>query len=113
MLSDKLLKLLNMTTSDSDGEALNAIRAANRLIKANGLRWDILLMTDQPPTPARDMETDGPSIQEMIDAIRERAPAGFEFNFVDSVERQYKRKGKLSDGQIRGLQNIYDNWLGE
>ena len=39
-VSDKLLKFLNLTTSDSDGEALNAIRMANKYLKANGLSWD-------------------------------------------------------------------------
>lgn len=37
--SERLLKLLLMTTSESDGEALNAIRAANALMKRMGLDW--------------------------------------------------------------------------
>ncbi len=40
---DRLLKLLALTTSEADGEALNAIRMANALLKKNNLQWaDIL-----------------------------------------------------------------------
>ena len=40
---DKLLKCLALTTSDSDGEALAAIRMANRLRAKLGLSWEQLL----------------------------------------------------------------------
>jgi hypothetical protein len=35
----KLAKLLALTASDADGEALNAIRAANRFVTDRGLTW--------------------------------------------------------------------------
>lgn len=38
-----LLKFLNLTNSDQDGEALTAIRKANAFLKANGWTWDMLL----------------------------------------------------------------------
>lgn len=111
MLHEKLTKLLNMTTSDSDGEALNAIRIANTLVKKNGLSWDVLLLQDAPP-PQRPVDNDGPTIQEMLDEIRAAVDAdSFDFTFLNSVEKQYKKRGKLSDNQIRALQNIYDNWV--
>jgi hypothetical protein len=37
---DRLQKLMNMTTSENDGEALNAIRRANDLLKKNGKSWE-------------------------------------------------------------------------
>jgi len=40
---DLLLKLLGMTTSSSDNEALVAIRQANRLLSASGWTWEILI----------------------------------------------------------------------
>lgn len=111
MLHDRLTKLLNLSASDNDGEALNAIRAANALIRKNGLTWAILLLQDSPPPP-RPIDNDMPDIQEMIDQIRARITDDFDETFLNSIERQYKRRGKLTDGQIRGLQNIYDNWVG-
>ena len=40
---DMLLKLLKMTTSDNDGEALVAIRKANSLLRTAGWDWDKLI----------------------------------------------------------------------
>jgi hypothetical protein len=40
---DKLLKLLKMTTSPNDGEALTAIRMANTLLTSAGWDWDKLI----------------------------------------------------------------------
>ena len=36
---DRLVKLLNLTTSDADGEALNAIRAANSTLSNEKKTW--------------------------------------------------------------------------
>jgi len=38
-----LLKLLKMTTSDNDPEALSALRKANTLLKSAGWDWDMLI----------------------------------------------------------------------
>lgn len=40
---DRLLKLLRLTTSHTDGEALAAIRKANEWLLSKGLDWDKLL----------------------------------------------------------------------
>jgi hypothetical protein len=53
MDKDKLVKLLRMTTSSQDGEALNAIRMANAMLKAAGLDWD-RLVNSAPASPASD-----------------------------------------------------------
>jgi hypothetical protein len=37
--TDKIIKLLNLSSSDSDGEALSAIRAANRMLGEKNVRW--------------------------------------------------------------------------
>lgn len=45
---DRLGKLMRMTESDSDGEALNALRMANRLLTESGLNWsDVMAMVRQ------------------------------------------------------------------
>ncbi len=52
---DRLAKLLSMTSSDHDGEALAAIRKANQLLRANGTTWSDVLGTSElalePPQP--------------------------------------------------------------
>ena len=48
MLVDKtkLAKLLNLTTSEADNEALVALRLANKMIKEGNLTWDQILSGD-------------------------------------------------------------------
>ncbi|SDF09952.1 MULTISPECIES: hypothetical protein [Thalassobaculum] len=54
---ERLLKLINMLGSDSDGEVLNATTAINRLLNAHGLAWsDILLPRKLLPVRANAPE---------------------------------------------------------
>lgn len=54
---ERLLKLINMLGSDSDGEVLNATSAINRLLNAYGLAWsDILLPRKLLPVRANAPE---------------------------------------------------------
>jgi hypothetical protein len=40
---ERLAKILALTTSTHDGEALSAIRRANEIIKGEGLSWELVL----------------------------------------------------------------------
>lgn len=40
---ERLIKVLGLTTSDQDGEALSAIRRANEILKRGGTTWAQLL----------------------------------------------------------------------
>lgn len=42
--ADRIVKLLELTASDHDAEALNSIRLANKIIKSNGLNWREFLL---------------------------------------------------------------------
>jgi hypothetical protein len=44
MDQEKLIKLLMLTTSDNDAEALSAIRHANQLLKRTGSTWAAVIM---------------------------------------------------------------------
>lgn len=48
---DQLLKILSLSQSDSDGEALNAIRMANSKLKAAGLTWQDIVNSNNSSTP--------------------------------------------------------------
>lgn len=51
---ERLLKLLRLTESDADGEALNAVRMANRMLKSAGKSWDeVLIGVTTPSASAR------------------------------------------------------------
>lgn len=47
-----LIKVLNLTQSTSDGEALNAIRIANSKLKAAGLTWEQVLSSKLKDLPS-------------------------------------------------------------
>ena len=40
MNKEKLIKLLNLTSSSNDGEALSAIRKVNNYLADNNMRWE-------------------------------------------------------------------------
>ena len=46
----RLIKLLGMTGSDYDGEAVAAVRKANALLQAQGLTWsDVIAVVESAP----------------------------------------------------------------
>ena len=45
------IKVMGMTGSDADGEALTAIRRANKMLEDAGERWDTLLAKKSGPPP--------------------------------------------------------------
>ncbi len=47
-LSARLIKLLGMIGSEHDGEALNAARLADRLVRENGLTWENIIDLNRP-----------------------------------------------------------------
>jgi hypothetical protein len=53
---DRLGKLLGMLGSDHDGEVVNAARAADRLVRASGLRWPDIAMPAPPGSPRDPIE---------------------------------------------------------
>jgi hypothetical protein len=53
---DQLIKLLNLTRSEYDAEALNAIRHADALLRKHGASWADLLALPQEPTKAPQPE---------------------------------------------------------
>lgn len=114
----RLIKFLNLTSSDSDGEALSAIRFANTLLKKSGATWEILLADEEPvkyrakpppqqPAPTRVHVVDENQVPDLIDFIRENAWHDFDFEFLDSIEEQYELTQELKWKQMNALKNIY------
>lgn len=46
----RFVKLMEMTASDNDGEALNALRMANKMMAAEKLRWGDVLQQERSTT---------------------------------------------------------------
>lgn len=49
MDTSRLVKLLRLSSSDQDGEALSAIRKANALLRTAGIDWADILVTSSAP----------------------------------------------------------------
>lgn len=119
-------KIMGMTFSDQDGEALNAIRKANAMLAKHNLDWYDVLgravngAADPPPQPqpqpkpayqgeraeAPKAQPNKLSIEEQIrrafDELRGNLHGSFE-TFINSLETQFRDKGDLSIDQRRAL----------
>lgn len=114
-----LVKVLNLTTSPNDAEALAAARKANDLLKRGSTSWEQLLGNGGATTPMFD-EDDG-SLGGRDDAEARAIDAAFEEvfklgdlrgsfeDFMDSIYQQWKEKHSLSPKQRAALFRAAEN----
>lgn len=125
----RLTKLLAMTTSDNDGEALNAMRMANALIKAADKTWadvlsnggttiNIAVQRAQPaaqPYAGEDADWSPPHLTDtvLIDAMfrviyaSPRSDNEEFWQWVDSVHQYWLDKRRLTPKQYQGIRRTY------
>lgn len=113
-----LKKLMGMTQSDNDQEALTAIRKANAILVVNKVNWDAVFsrlvsvdvesveqFTDKMSTASEDVNKAGRSlyIHNLLSEAAENARGTF-IDFVASLTEQFEARGTLSAGQIDALE---------
>lgn len=122
------VKLMMMTTSNSDGEALTALRKANKILADAKVSWIELLGAQKPdqsfrvppskrprrPEPQWDDVGDhdrrrphyvGSDIDEMFDKVfKQKMSEGFA-SFIESIHIWWEQKGWLSKAQYDALKN--------
>lgn len=126
----RLAKILAMTTSDNDGEALSAIRRANEVIKGEGLQWhDVvcpasnvmnITIQRQPmstgPVDGEDRDWQPPHLKDasVIDVMFRQVYAqprtgsdGF-WEWLDSVHQQWIERKRLTSAQYNSLRRSYN-----
>ena len=99
MPQDKILKLLELTKSSNDAEALNAIRKANDIREKAGLQWEEVF--------AKAITTYKPSNLPPIFGMHPRQP---KFLTVETMFREILRRD-LSDllrSKIEQLKYVYE-----
>lgn len=121
----KLIKLMMMTQSSNDGEALAAVRKANALLKVSNLDWDSFIRSipvQRPkPPPSRPMgrgTTDNapsshqhhfkdPDIPRMLASLMRDSKGGFR-DFVESINEAWNKYGYLTERQYEAIINAYE-----
>jgi hypothetical protein len=118
-MKDKVIKLLNLTRSDSDGEALSAIRKANALIDACDSSWIKLLgitpqtilnknkpyqKTAPPPQETVKKRYEGEEVEWMLEEI----PPDTGSTFLKSLVTWYNEKHFLTLKQYNALRDWYE-----
>jgi len=115
---EKVIKLLNLTRSENDNEALLAVRKANGIV----LDWGEFFTgqktrekmrrqygaTGMPNRPAPSAAEWTPTIKEMLDECVERVE-GSGAGFIESLAQQFHERGSLSQKQVEALVRFYRN----
>jgi len=119
------IKLMSMTTSSHDGEALVAIRKANAILAEANVNWEeFLAALDQSkssymtppskrpqakrdPTEFHDVDAkhhDSTTIDIMFEKAFDRTPSGSSFyEFLQSVHDYYVQRGYHTDKQYQAI----------
>lgn len=119
---EKLVKLLNLSTSDNPHEALLVITKANEIVKKVGLTWDEILLggkksKEEVPDWKKKQKQDKEFFQSdprnnfivsKIFSWLERKEI-YASTFIESLKSQYVRKGYLSSSQLDSLVKIYES----
>lgn len=122
----KLAKLLGLATSDNDHEAMGALRAANRLVKAENMTWEDALAGPEKAfkvTITRAHQDDehwvAPHLKDevmiglMFRSLYSQPRTGSEdfWRWVDDVHAKWEKYGQLTQGQYQALRNCYRRTL--
>ena len=102
---DKIIKLLNLSQSPNDSEAISAIRKANKIIKDAGLNWgDIILSSQKNVT-----ENDGISIRDKVDELEKRIDemSVSENDMVFRASNALFRKKRVSQALLAQIEFLY------
>lgn len=110
MDKSKIIKLLSLSQSDNDHEALASIRMANKILKNNDLTWEQFLGSspqNQRSYQKEDLWELYREMSEKIEYILNNYPVWFDPQFVRDLGLQLKIRGKLSPKQVQAINKIY------
>lgn len=125
----RLIQLMMLTTSDSDGEALVALRKANAMLAEQNMNWEELLRAKvkfarteagadaaggrERGTRDRSDRTQRASDDEINEwfevLLREVHPDAPFREFVESVHSFYEQRGYLTPKQESAIRRAYEN----
>jgi len=112
---EKILKLLELTASQHDAEALNAIRKANHIREKAGIQWIDLFagavpkshlppIVKQRPAPPRFV-----TVEMMFQEIQQRNLSDSLQAKIEEMRYVYELTGQLSGEEAAMLINTYNH----
>ena len=114
----RLKKMMSLTTSENDGEALAALRAANKIIAASGTSWqrifDRLVTIENPIEAAVDEDAvrrvDKASVDVAFEAALAKVPPGRFRDFLLDLEAKWQRTNYLTPDELAAVENATTNF---
>lgn len=111
---NKLSKLMMLTTSTNDNEALAALRKANAILAAQSVSWDEflkgmknLVIQEEPKAPKK--KKDESDIKEMLQTVLASHLSDTGYEFISSLNAFFTEKNFLTEKQEKALRKFYDN----
>lgn len=109
----RLRKLMGLTVSDNDHEALQALRSANAILKQNDITWDkffsrtVTVVNDFDAAPDDEPNSEGKRRAKMVDqafeVLARKELRGDAEDFIASLQEQWANNGYLSEKQQEAL----------
>lgn len=110
---ERLSKLLELSRSSNDNEALSAIRNANSLLDKNNLRWpSILSQQFQVKYIEITVEPEPSDYIALIDYIKAYSNHEPTLDFINSLESFFEKVGYLTEKQSNALFKCYQRVKG-
>ena len=116
----KFIKLMELTTSSYDGEALNALRKANAELFKYNLTWNQFLSNKQiiitnpiqnQPKPDIDLKLEKhKQTERMLSTCLQCIHSESGLEFIRSLKKQFDSSGYLTDRQLEALCKWYNNF---
>lgn len=112
----RLKKMMARADSENDHESLAAVRAANALLKKEGLDWErvldrsvkVMMPVEDVSAPEEDPRPDRKRIDAMFDEIEEAGPRGRTADTVADLRTWWTEKGFLTKGQAELVEKILE-----
>lgn len=101
---DKLIKLLNLSQSPNDSEALSAIRKVNKTIKDSGVRWEDLILSSQK----HEIISTRDKVDDLMKCIDEMSIA--EKDMVFRASNALFRKKRVSPTLLAQVEFLYKQY---
>jgi hypothetical protein len=114
---EKFIKLMMMTTSDQDHEALVALRKANAIIAGMNNNWEEVLRGKVKVTGTAQQQhnanyvhhTNATEIDAMFETLLRTVPRQSSFrDFVEDVHGYWENRGYLTDAQYKALKRAME-----